>query len=232
MKIGPYEVLGTLGRGGMGVVYRARSPGGEEVALKILGRLEADGIARFDRERRLLGGLGVEDGFVPLLDAGESAQGPWIVMPLVTGGTLRERLRGGPLGVEGTLEVGRALAGALAKAHERGIVHRDLKPENVLYHEGRPLLADLGLAKHFDRSTPGASQTVSLSVDGSSRGTAGYMPPEQMRDAKSVGPPADVFALGAILLECLAGRPAFPGKNALEVVVRVTDGKHEKLRPE
>ncbi len=232
VKIGPYEVLGILGRGGMGIVYRARSPAGEEVALKVLGKLEAEAIARFERERRLLGGLGVGDGFVPLLDAGDSPQGPWIVMPLVSGGTLREKLRRGPLGVEGTLEVGRALAGALAKAHERGIVHRDLKPENVLFHEGRPLLADLGLAKHFDRSTAGASQTVSLSVDGSSRGTAGYMPPEQMQDAKSVGPGADVFALGAILLECLAGRPAFPGRNALEVVVRVSDGKHEKLHPE
>ena len=220
-SIGPYEVLGTLGRGGMGIVFRARSAEGGDVALKLLARVDAGRTARFARERRLLGSLGEADGFVPLLDAGESREGPFIVMPYLSGGTLRGRLDEGPLGVERTVALGTELARALGAAHARGIVHRDLKPENVLFTAaGRPLVADLGLAKHFDRSAPGASQSVSLSSAGEVRGTAGYMAPEQIGDGKSVGPPADVFALGAILYECLAGRPAFEGTTFLEVLAR------------
>ena len=229
MRIGPYEVLETIGRGGMGVVYRARTPSGEVVALKVLARTQQESVARFEREQRLLRSFTVQDGFVPLLDAGSTPGGPYLVMPLVPGGTLRERLRG-PIGVEATLALGRTLAAALGRAHARGIVHRDLKPENVLFDaSGQPLVADLGLAKHFDRLASGASQSVSLSREGTSRGTAGYMPPEQLDDAKSVGPPADVFSLGAILYECLAGRPVFTGDTTLEVVQNVAAGKFDRL---
>ncbi|MBI3723270.1 SUMF1/EgtB/PvdO family nonheme iron enzyme, partial [bacterium] len=117
--------------------------------------------------------------------------------------------------------------------------HRDMKPENVLFESkergSRPLIADLGLAKHFRDDTPGASQSVSLSVAGEFRGTAGYMSPEQLQDAKSVGPPADVFATGAILYECLTGTGAFEGESMHEVFAKVTLGQLEpvrKLRPE
>ncbi|HZU97087.1 MAG TPA: protein kinase, partial [Planctomycetota bacterium] len=152
MKIGGYEVGGVLGRGGMGTVYRARGADGREVALKVLTRTNAERAARFERERRLLGELTLEDGFVPLLDGGDAPEGAFLVMPLVAGGTLRDRLERGPLGLEKTLELGRAVARALARAHARGIVHRDLKPENILYTaEGKPLVADLGLGKHFDK---------------------------------------------------------------------------------
>src|SRR5205814_777632 len=100
------------------------------------------------------------------------------------------------------------------RAHRLGLVHRDLKPENVLFGvDGEPLVADLGLAKHFD-----AARSAALSETGQFRGTAGYMAPEQMRDSKGVGPPADVFALGAVLHECLAGTPAFRGATLLEVI--------------
>src|SRR5581483_12298266 len=153
---------------------------------------------------------GAAEGFVPLLDAGDSPHGPWLVMPYVPGGTLRQRLARGPLSVAETVALGVELGRALGRAAAMGVVHRDLKPENVLFDAaGRSLIADLGLAKHFEEGAPGASQSVSLSRDGTILGTAGYMAPEQLVDAKSVGPEADVFSLGAVLYACLAGVPAY-----------------------
>ncbi|MBI3726071.1 serine/threonine protein kinase, partial [bacterium] len=153
MRIGAYEVVSELGRGGMGVVYRARSQDGREVAIKVLSGSRPESLARFERERRLVALFGEREGFVPLLDHGSSPGGPFIVMPLVPGGTLADRLRRGPLGIDETIALGRALAEAVARAHERGIVHRDLKPENILFTRdgplGKPLVADLGLAKHW-----------------------------------------------------------------------------------
>jgi serine/threonine-protein kinase len=221
VKIGPYELQGELGRGGMGVVYRVRLPSGGEGALKVLPKLDPSRAARFERERRLLAALGERAGFVGLLDGGITGDGAWLLMPLVTGGTLRERLCGGALDVSSTLALGTEIARALGAAHSLGIVHRDVKPENILFtQEGRALLADLGLAKHFDRLAPGASRSVSQTAAGDLRGTAGYLAPEQLEDASKAGPPADVFALGAVLYECLAGRPAFPGATVLEMLAR------------
>jgi serine/threonine-protein kinase len=203
VRIGAYDVLKEIGRGGAGVVFRARGPLGEDVAVKVLQKLDAETLKRFERERRLFAGLGLSEGFVPTVESGDQDGHPFLVMPLVTGGTLRDKLVRGPLGVAGTIALGDALAAALAVAHERGVVHRDLKPENVLFTEqGQPLVADFGMAKHF-----GPEQSAALSRSGVFRGTFGYAPPEQLKDAKSVGPGADVFALGAILYECLAGEP-------------------------
>ena len=231
MRIGPYELTRTIGEGGMGHVYAGRAAGGGEVAIKVLLRGGTDATARFERERRLLASLGEADGFVPLLDAGATPNGPYIVMPFVPGGTLRTRLDRGPLGVEETVDLGRALATALGAAHSRGIVHRDLKPENVLFSaSGKPLVADLGLAKHFDKGKPGASQSVSLSQSDALRGTAGYMAPEQIGDSRNAGPPADVFALGAILFECLAGEPAFTAESVVLLLTTVIAGTHAPLR--
>ncbi len=237
MRVGPYEVEGELGRGGMGVVYRARATDGRPVAVKILGRtpspIERE---RFERERRILASFGAADGFVPLLDAGEERGHPYLVMPLLDGGTLRRRLEAGALPIGKTIALAEALALALSKAHERGVVHRDLKPENILYDlSDRPHVADLGLAKHFETDAPGASASVGLSRANQMMGTVGYMAPEQARDARSAGPPADVFALGAILYECLAGWPAFEGANILEVldkVERVAPPPLANARPE
>jgi tetratricopeptide (TPR) repeat protein len=231
MRIGRYEVLGELGRGGVGVVYRVRTPEGGTAALKVLRGADASAFARFDRERRLLASLGEREGFVGLLDAGTSSGGAWLLMPLVPGGTLRQRLEEGPLGVEETIVLGLDLSRALGTAHARGIVHRDVKPENVLFtassdrRGGRALLADLGLAKHFDPHAAGASQSVALTRSGVMKGTAAYMAPEQVEHAAHAGPPSDVFALGAVLHECLSGKPAFEGETWVEVLARVRHGR-------
>jgi serine/threonine-protein kinase len=234
VKIGVYEILGELGRGAMGVVYRARMPDGRAAALKVLFKQDEGAFARFDRERRLLSALGEKEGFVGLLDSGTSPHGPWLVMPFVPGGTLRQRLEDGPLAVEETIELGIELGLSLGRAHARGIVHRDVKPENVLFSgAGRPLLADLGLAKHFDPEAKGASQSVALTKTGVFKGTAGYTAPEQVEDSSRVGPAADVFALGAVLYECLSGKPAFEGAHLLDVLARLTSGELEPLeRPD
>jgi tetratricopeptide (TPR) repeat protein len=235
VRVGGYETEAELGRGGAGVVYRARAADGRAVALKLLARTDADAVKRFARESRLQASLGLEAGFVPVLETGVHAGALYLVMPLVLGGTLRDRLARGPLGVVETATLGRALARALGAAHALGIVHRDVKPENVLFDlsgggEPRALIADLGLAKHFTDATPGASQSASVSQSGSFRGTIGYMPPEQMKDAKTAGPAADVFALGAVLYECLVGSAPFAGETVLEVVARAESGSFARIQ--
>ncbi len=236
MKLGGYEVVRPLARGGFGSVYQARSGDGRDVAVKVLHRKDAGAVARFEREARLLDSLGEEQGFVPFLGAGDAPEGPFIVMGFAAGGSLGDRLRKGPLAVEEAIALARTLARTLAMAHQRGIVHRDLKPDNILFSsDGRALVADLGLAKHFTDDAPGAAASVSLSRSRELRGTAGYMAPEQMRDAKTVGPPTDVFAIGAIIYECLAGAPAFGGDTLLALLDQVERGEFEPLsraRPE
>ena len=243
MRLGAYEIAGEIGRGGVGAVFRARAADGREVALKLLLHVTPEARARFERERRLLASLGEAEGFVPLLDGGESSQGPWLAMPLLTGGTLRERLTRAPFPVAESVALVASLAEAAGRAHERGIVHRDLKPENVLFAaEGRqgsrpprPLIADLGLAKHARRDLLGGSQSASLSLSGQLRGTVGYMAPEQAADAKAATPASDVFALGAILHECLAGAPAFEAESITQLLERVEICRVtpiRKLRPD
>src|SRR5205085_9317034 len=129
------------------------------------------------------------------------------------GGTLRDRLARGPLALGEATALVTKIARALGRAHERGLVHRDVKPENVLFDAaGEPLVADLGLAKHFRRDL---GMSASLSRTHETRGTPGYMAPEQVESAKDAGPPADVFALGAVLYECLGGIAAFEGATPL-----------------
>ena len=228
MRIGRYEVLQEVGRGGAAVVFRARDPAGRIVALKLLKRVGKDALVRWDRERRLLDSFTEKDGIVPLLDA--SADPPFVVLPFLEGGTLRDRLVEGALPVDETVTLVERLARSLGRAHEKGIVHRDVKPENILFDErGVALLADFGIAKHFNDTTPGASQSVDLSRTGEMRGTAGYMAPEQILGKREVGPQVDVWALGAVLYECLAGVPAFAGDSLLEVVDRTSRGRTEPL---
>jgi serine/threonine-protein kinase len=223
MKFGPHEVIAELGRGGMGIVYKARSPDGRELAIKLLSEVEPEFRDRFARERTLLETLGLEEGFVPLVDAGDSPRGPWIAMPFVPGGTLGARIQRG-MSCEETASLGLALATALGKAHARGIVHRDMKPDNVLLTEdGRPLITDLGLAKHFDRGAH------ALTLTGTAMGSPGYMSPEQIEDVKKCGPATDVFALGVILYECLAREHPFPFLDFEDYRARIA--RREPPRP-
>jgi cytochrome c peroxidase len=226
-KVGPYELGDELGRGAAGTVYRARDPEGAWVALKRLRSREA--LQRFPRERLIQAELGREGGFVPVLDAGADAEGAWLVMPLLAGGTLRDRLRVGRLSVAEVTELGVLLGDALGRAHARGFVHRDLKPENVLFdEEGRPLIADLGIAKHLGGDAQlGLSR--SLSNTGETRGTLGYLAPECVKDSKHASPAADVYALGAVLYECAAGRAPFEGTTVVELLSRLVSGRHVPL---
>jgi tetratricopeptide (TPR) repeat protein len=209
MRIGHYEIVSVLGEGGMGIVYGARSPDGREVAVKVM-RVVPDpaSVAAFEREKRLLWSFGLADGFVPVLDAGSDSGRPYLVMPLLTGGTLRDRILAmAPFSVAESIALVRRLAASIGRAHDRGVVHRDLKPGNVIFTaDGKALVADLGFAKHYRRDLVGASESLSLSASGGAAGTPGYMAPEQLEDAKSVGPAADVFALGVMLHECLTGK--------------------------
>ncbi len=227
MLLGRHEITGTLGRGGSGVVYRARSPEGRDLAIKVLLGRSNEARARFEREKRILGALG--EGFVPLLESGETREGPFIVMPLLTGGTLRTRLEAGPLPPDEARALGVRLALALGRAHAAGIAHRDVKPENIIFTEaGEPLLADLGLAKHFDRSA--GTGSVSLSYEGELRGTAGYMAPEQASNAKEADARADVFGLCAVLYEALTGEPPFKASSLVELMGLLERAEHTPVR--
>ena len=230
MRLGQYEVLEELGRGASGRVHRGRARDGQEVALKLLTARHPGAAERFLREARLQGSFGPGEGFVPLLDAGEDAQGrPYLVLPLLEGGSLADRLSRGRLGVERARELGLELARALGVAHGRGVVHRDVKPQNVLFdQQGRALLSDLGLARHFAGAGTGLESVGSRT--GELRGTLGYMAPEQLLDAKHVGPPADVFALGAVLYEALTGRPAFAGPSLVELSLQTEQGRFTPVR--
>jgi serine/threonine protein kinase/WD40 repeat protein len=235
VQIGPYWIVEEIGRGAAGIVFRATGPHGV-VALKILSGHSQTAWARFQREVQLQSELTGAGGFVPVLDAGMSPRGPYLVMPFFSGGTLRDRLRRAPQGFPLTelFDLGEALASAIGRAHALGLVHRDLKPENVLFdHLGCPQIADLGLAKAMDASDPGSAS--GLSKTGELRGTLGYMPPEQIEDSKRASASSDVFALGAILYECATGVPAFSGQGALEVMDAIRSGSYQdprSLRPE
>ena len=217
-RLGPYVLEELLGSGGSAQVWRGRAPDGREVAVKLSTRSGERGQQRFLREVGLLASLGQVQGFVPLLDWGESDGGSYLVMPLIRGGTLADRLARGTLPVAQVRSLLRSLAAALAEAHARGIVHRDLKPANILVPpEGRPLVADLGVGLLMGSSPR-------LSLTGEFRGTPGYAAPEQLADASRAGPAADVFALGVMAWECLSGQRPFQGDTVAELVASCEQG--------
>ncbi len=193
-RLGPYEIISLLGAGGMGEVFRARdSRLGRDVAVKVLPeRLSSDteAHARFEREAHAVAALS-HPNIVALLDIGKSGETAIVVMELLNGETLRERLHSGPLPGRKAVETAREIAIGLAAAHEHGIVHRDLKPENVfLTRDGRVKLLDSGLAKDLVPLAPGATSapTIAPTEPGTVMGTVGYMSPEQVR-AKTRGDP-------------------------------------------
>jgi serine/threonine protein kinase len=217
-RLGAYDIIGPLGEGGMGEVYRARDPQLErELAIKILAphlARDRDALARFEREARAASALN-HPHIVHIYEIGEaetaSGTARYIAMELVTGETLRRRMRRAP----GSLDLVEPLvdvADALGKAHRAGIVHRDLKPENIMISaDGYAKVLDFGLAKLTE--TPAAMDAATAAPGlrteiGSIVGTAGYMAPEQVH-GHAVDHRADVFSFGCVLYEVAAGRPAF-----------------------
>ncbi len=228
--LGHYKIEEQLGAGGMGVVYRAAdSKLGRQVAIKVLPESYArdpERLARFEREARLLAALNHPN--IASIHGLEEAGGVrYLVLELVPGLTLAQRLASGPLPVQEALQVCRQIAEALEAAHEKGIIHRDLKPANVkITPEGKVKVLDFGLAKTFESgsSSPDLSQSPTVSIEGTREGvvlgTAGYMSPEQARGA-AVDKRTDVWALGGVLFEVLAGRRVFPGETFSDCMAAV-----------
>jgi serine/threonine protein kinase/tetratricopeptide (TPR) repeat protein len=216
-RIGHYAIEGLLGRGGMGTVYAARDERlGRTVAVKTISSLAADDTARrrFWREARAAASVN-HPNVCQLYEVGEDAGTLFIAMELLEGEPLSARLRRGALSVSEMLPVGRGILAALQALHARGIVHRDLKPSNVFLTPHGVKLLDFGLARAAD--TVAAEAESELTRTGMVLGTPRYMAPEQVTgeglDARS-----DLFSLGAILFESLAGRPAFDGRSAVEIL--------------
>jgi tetratricopeptide (TPR) repeat protein len=214
-RLGDYRVLGVLGSGGMGAVYQAEQPRPRRrVALKVSLVRSAGRQARARHEPEVIARL-QHPHIVPVYEAGEHAGRLYFAMELMEGGSLAGRLATAPLAAREAAELLAALAGAVHYAHEKGVVHRDLKPANVLLSaDGFAKIADFGLAKLLD-APDGQTQP------GAILGTPAYMAPEQVEEGRAVGPAADVYALGAILYECLTGTPPFRAATVLQTLEQV-----------
>jgi eukaryotic-like serine/threonine-protein kinase len=235
VRLGPYEILGRLGAGGMGEVYRARDIRlAREVALKVIrgaAAASSDLLRRFEHEARAAGALN-HPNILAIYDTGSSENVPYIVFELLEGETLDRRLQRERLSVAQAVALARQLARGLAAAHDRGIVHRDLKPSNVFVTRDRELkILDFGLAKLMPPESPASSPPPSVLAtgDGVVLGTAGYMAPEQVR-GQPVDHRADIFSFGAILYEMLAGRPAFGAATTADRMAAVLREEPPELR--
>lgn len=238
-----YQILGEIGRGGMGLVYKARQIRLERVvALKvILTGAYASMIdrVRFRREAEAVAKL-QHPNIVQIFDVGEAEGNSYMSMEFVDGGTLEKWQSGKPQSPRTSAAVIACLARAIQHAHEAGVIHRDLKPANILISkpDGKrsstvgketklpfiPKVTDFGLAKHLDGG-------MSLTATGVACGTPNYMPPEQVRKGSApLGPPADVYALGGILYELLSGRPPFSGYSPAEIMTLVLSTDAVNLR--
>jgi serine/threonine-protein kinase len=220
-----YEVLGPLGRGGMGLVYQARQLRcGRVVALKMIrggAHAEPRDRTRFRTEAEAVARL-QHPHIVPIYEVGEQDGWAYFALEFVPGGSLARHLAGRPQPAGPSARLVETLARAMEYAHSQGIVHRDLKPANVLLTaHGLPKISDFGLAKRLDPE-PGTSLPRDRTLTGEVLGTPSYMAPEQtLGRPGEVGPAADVYALGAILYECLTGRPPFQAATRLDTLLQV-----------
>ncbi len=232
-RLGPYEVLGPIGAGGMGEVYRARDPRlGRDVAIKVLATTAAvgqDQLRRFEDEARAAAALN-HSNILSVLDVGSHDGSPYVVFELLAGETVSDRLRNGPLPPRKAVEYAVQICDGLAAAHSRGIVHRDLKPSNLfITRDGHVKILDFGLAKlapPLDSGDAAGSTmaTRTATQPGLLVGTLAYMSPEQLR-GQPADPRSDLFALGATLYEMLAGQSAFQRATPAETISAVL--KHE-----
>jgi eukaryotic-like serine/threonine-protein kinase len=232
-KLGPYEIVGPLGAGGMGEVYRARDTKlGREVALKLLPphfTMDVDRVARFQREARLLASLNHPNigAIYGLEDAGNP---PALVLELVEGDTLADRVGRGPLPLSEALAIAQQIADALDAAHRAGIIHRDLKPSNIkITPDGAVKVLDFGLAKTSDDGPrPDLPQSPTISaggtIGGAILGTAAYMSPEQAR-GQPVDKRTDIWAFGCVLFEMLTGYSVFQRKTTADTIAAVVGGE-------
>jgi serine/threonine protein kinase len=229
-RLGPYEILAPIGAGGMGEVYRARdSRLNREVAIKVSAERFSD---RFEREAHAIAALN-HTNICTLYDVGPN----YLVMELVEGPTLGERMKEGPVPLDEALEIARQVADALEAAHEKGIVHRDLKPGNIkIRPDGAVKVLDFGLAKmtepNLREGRPEESPTLTVhqaTQAGLILGTAAYMSPEQAR-GKNVGQRADIWAFGVVLYEMLTGKPAFRGETTTDVLAAVVKEEPDLTR--
>jgi serine/threonine protein kinase len=224
-RLGPYEILAPLGAGGMGEVYRARDTRLERtVAIKVLSpQLSAspESRQRFEREAKTISQLS-HPHICALYDVGREGETEYLVMELLEGETLSDRLGKGPLPLEQTLRYGMEMADALDKAHRQGIVHRDLKPGNVMLTKTGVKLLDFGLAKAMAPAGPASSLTSlptqqGLTHEGTILGTFQYMAPEQL-EGRDADARSDIFALGAVLYEMTTGKKAFSGATQASLI--------------
>jgi serine/threonine-protein kinase len=226
MRLGPYEILDTLGVGGMGEVYRARDTRlGRMVALKVLAdavSANPDFRSRFEREARAVAALN-HPHICTIHDVGRHDGVDFLVMELVEGQTLSRRLEHGPLPLDQALRYAAEIADALDKAHRAGIVHRDLKPDNIMVTKTGVKLLDFGLAKSYVPGLTGTGVSVlptvqtNLTMQGTILGTLQYMAPEQIEGGEA-DVRTDIFAFGAVLYEMVTGRKAFAGRSAASLM--------------
>jgi len=234
VRLGPYAILAPIGAGGMGEVYRARDPRlNREVAIKVLPqRLAAnpEALVRFEREAKAVAALS-HPNILALYDVGAEQGISYAVTELLEGQTLRSRVERSAITWRKAVEIGMAVADGLAAAHTKGIIHRDLKPENIfLTSDGRVKILDFGLARWRPSTSPeeeGAAPTETQ--EGAILGTVGYMSPEQVRGERADAP-SDIFSLGCVLYEMVAGRRAFARETAAQTMVAILESQPPELR--
>src|SRR5215467_4405658 len=230
-QLGSHEITGLLGKGGMGEVYRARDLKlKREVAIKILPEefaRDADRVSRFQREAEVLASLN-HPNIAGIHDLQEANGSRYLVLELVEGETLADRLRRGPIPLDEAVPIANQIVAALEAARERGSIHRDLKPANImLTARGKVKVLDFGLAKVYSEGLAGmvlsqGGTAILKDSDEGAVGTPAYMSPEQVR-GKSLDKRTDIWSFGCVFYELLTGQAAFAGKTVTETVARILE---------